>query len=398
MNILVTGATGFLGQQLVPLLKARGHKLAVLGRDQSRLEELFPDLECYDYSGVDRALAGREAVLHLAALNKDKNATYADYHAVNVKLLTEIAAKSIRSEVKCFVNFTTLHTFTKASSNYSITKREGVEALRAISRESINLYLPAVVGSRYSGRIAKIKSLPVPKPIKDVLTEFLFALKPTVHINSIAGFVESIERPYRGDFFIVSQIDRNMFYAFSKRAIDLSFAVLVILIFWWLMLTIWVAVKLSSKGPALFTQERIGINGQSFVCYKFRTMSLGTTQDATHKVSISSVTPIGHILRSSKLDELPQVWNILKNEISLVGPRPCLPNQIDLIEARKSRGVHRIKPGITGLAQINGVDMSDPERLATWDSRYGAQRTLLLDLAIIFASFFGRGSGDRVRK
>ena len=103
-------------------------------------------------------------------------------------------------------------------------------------------------------------------------------------------------------------------------------------------------------------------------------------------------------MRATKLDELPQIWNILRNEVSLIGPRPCLPVQDELIEARRRRGVLTIKPGISGLAQINGIDMSEPERLACWDARYVALQSLLLDLKVIFATATGSGQGDKIVK
>ncbi|KRC82774.1 lipid carrier--UDP-N-acetylgalactosaminyltransferase [Sphingomonas sp. Root241] len=179
---------------------------------------------------------------------------------------------------------------------------------------------------------------------------------------------------------------------------DLAFAVVVALFFWWLGLLIWIAVRLSSTGPGLFAQERVGRDGRTFVCYKFRTMKIGTAQLGTHEISTSAVTPLGAFLRRTKLDELPQIWNILRNEISLIGPRPCLPVQTALVAARQRRGVLALTPGITGLAQVNGIDMSDPELLAEWDARYCASQSLLLDLRIALATAAGGGHGDRVRQ
>ncbi len=110
-----------------------------------------------------------------------------------------------------------------------------------------------------------------------------------------------------------------------------------------------------------------------FTCYKLRTMYSYTPSVGTHEVQLSSVTPIGRRLRRWKLDELPHLWNVLRGDMSLVGPRPCLPIQSELIEKRRQMGVLDFRPGITGLAQVAGVDMSDPERLANIDSRIRAE-------------------------
>lgn len=188
-----------------------------------------------------------------------------------------------------------------------------------------------------------------------------------------------------------------MFYDLIKRGIDLTAAVMILLLGWWLFLVIWVLIRRESPGPGIFAQRRIGRHGRVFICYKFRTMKLGTPEQGTHMMNASVVTGMGRWLRRTKCDELPQVWNILRNEISLVGPRPCLPVQTELIAAREARGVLSIKPGITGLAQINGIDMREPDVLAEWDARYLATRSLLLDFKILAATVLGRGQGDRLR-
>ncbi len=115
-----------------------------------------------------------------------------------------------------------------------------------------------------------------------------------------------------------------------------------------------VAIRLESAGPALFRQQRVGRDGKTFTCYKFRTMRSGTVQAASHEVSASAVTRLGAVLRKLKIDELPQAINILRNEMSLIGPRPCLPAQTALIAERTRRGVLALKPGITGYAQVQG--------------------------------------------
>ncbi|KJS19027.1 MAG: lipid carrier : UDP-N-acetylgalactosaminyltransferase [Hoeflea sp. BRH_c9] len=182
------------------------------------------------------------------------------------------------------------------------------------------------------------------------------------------------------------------------RVVDLTFALGVVVLLGWALLAIWALVRLRSPGPGIFAQTRVGKHAKHFVCYKFRTMKVGTPQSGTHEASASAITPFGQFLRSTKLDELPQVWNLLRNEMTLIGPRPCLPVQTELIEARRSRGVFAVKPGISGLAQINGIDMSDPQKLSKWDSRYIALQCLTLDLKIALATIRGGGQGDKISR
>ena len=185
-------------------------------------------------------------------------------------------------------------------------------------------------------------------------------------------------------------------YAAQKRAIDLIFALAVVILGGWLMLAVWLLIRVESKGPGLFMQERVGQHGDLITVYKFRTMHVGTREAGTHEIAASAVTRVGRLLRRTKIDELPQVINIFRNELSLVGPRPCLPSQTELVDARGAAGVLTVKPGITGLAQVNAIDMSDPYVLTEWDSRYLTERSVGLDLRIIVSTFAGSGRGDRV--
>ena len=147
----------------------------------------------------------------------------------------------------------------------------------------------------------------------------------------------------------------------------------------------------------LFRQERVGRYQRPFVLVKFRTMAPGTASVATHLAMASAVTPVGHVLRRFKLDELPQLWNVLMGDMSLVGPRPCLFNQEELIAERARRGVFDVRPGITGLAQIKGIDMSSPSLVARLDSRMLRSLTLRQYFHYIFLTVIGRGTGDRVK-
>lgn len=150
-------------------------------------------------------------------------------------------------------------------------------------------------------------------------------------------------------------------------------------------------------GSPLFRQERVGKNMKPFVLLKFRTMKPDAKSVATHLANTSDITPFGRFLRRTKLDELPQLINVFKGEMSLVGPRPNLFNQDELIEERRKRNVYCYLPGITGLAQIQEIDMSTPEKLARVDAEMLEDLTVQNYFKYIFATIIGKGQGDRVK-
>ncbi|OHY79834.1 sugar transferase [Marinobacter sp. AC-23] len=161
------------------------------------------------------------------------------------------------------------------------------------------------------------------------------------------------------------------------------------------LLILWV-VGYFDTGSPLFRQQRVGRNKKPFTLVKFRTMKKGTASVASHLASADAITPFGRFLRRTKLDELPQLWNVLKGEMSLVGPRPCLFNQEELIAEREQRGALEARPGITGLAQVNDIDMSTPKLLAETDAKMLASLNISAYFKYIFMTVFGKGSGDRV--
>lgn len=150
-------------------------------------------------------------------------------------------------------------------------------------------------------------------------------------------------------------------------------------------------------GSPVFCQQRVGRNKKPFTLVKFRTMKLDTASVASHLASTASITKLGSFLRKSKIDELPQLWNVLKGEMSLVGPRPCLFNQDELIQERDARGVFDVRPGITGLAQVNDIDMSTPELLAETDAKMIREMSVNKYFTFILQTVTGKGSGDRVK-
>ncbi|MBN9063276.1 MAG: sugar transferase [Rhizobiales bacterium] len=183
----------------------------------------------------------------------------------------------------------------------------------------------------------------------------------------------------------------------AKRAFDIVASFLGLVCLSPLTLAVAIIVRTTSPGGAIFSQARVGRDEKIFKCHKFRTMAIGTPVAGTHEVSASWVTPIGRRLRALKLDELPQLWNVLKGEMSLVGPRPCLPTQSAVIEARRRLNVFRISPGVTGPAQIAGIDMSSPAELAEADAAYMKSASLPGDLRLIILTAAGKGGGDRIR-
>lgn len=173
---------------------------------------------------------------------------------------------------------------------------------------------------------------------------------------------------------------------FSLSGLILGFPILLII----------TLLGLLDTGAPIFCQQRVGHFKRPFILVKFRTMKPNTAHVASHLASSSAVTSLGRILRKTKLDELPQLWNVLKGEMSLVGPRPCLYNQHQLIDEREKRAVFRVRPGITGLAQINAIDMSTPQLLAKTDAQMIKDLTITKYFYYIVLTFLGRGLGDRV--
>ena len=168
------------------------------------------------------------------------------------------------------------------------------------------------------------------------------------------------------------------------------------LLFGFPLLLLLVVIGFFDTGSPVFRQERVGRNKRPFTLVKFRTMKKDTASVASHLASASAITPFGHFLRRTKLDELPQLWNVLKGEMSLVGPRPCLFNQEELIAEREQRGVLAARPGITGLAQVNDIDMSTPMLLAETDQKMLENLTVGAYFKYIFMTVSGKGAGDRV--
>ncbi len=180
------------------------------------------------------------------------------------------------------------------------------------------------------------------------------------------------------------------------RLIDFLAAFFGLLLLWPVLLIITI-VGFFDTGSPIFIQERVGRNKKPFTLVKFRTMSVDTASVASHLASSASITGFGSFLRKTKLDELPQLWNVLIGEMSLVGPRPGLFNQEELIHERDVKNVFAVRPGITGLAQVNEIDMSTPELLAKTDRKMIDTLTIGNYFKYILKTVSGSGRGDRVK-
>ena len=181
------------------------------------------------------------------------------------------------------------------------------------------------------------------------------------------------------------------------RIFDFIFSFIGLVLFSPIFLVL-IVIGYFDTGSPIFKQERVGKGKQLFKLMKFRSMHVNAPSVATHLASASSITPFGSFLRKSKLDELPQLWNVFIGDMSLVGPRPNLFNQKELIYERDSRGVYSVRPGITGLAQINKIDMSTPPLLAETDAKMIQELNTLGYFKYIFLTVFGKGFGDRIVK
>ncbi|KOP77796.1 capsular biosynthesis protein [Lysinibacillus sp. FJAT-14745] len=175
-----------------------------------------------------------------------------------------------------------------------------------------------------------------------------------------------------------------------KRLLDIILSLIAIIILAVPMVFVSIAIKITSKGPILFTQKRVGKNGTHFEIYKFRSMFIETPDVSTEDLGdpTSYITPVGKFIRKTSIDELPQLLNIIKGDMSIVGPRPALYNQYELIEMRNNVNVNSVRPGLTGYAQVMGRDFISDKEKVDYDQYYVDNKSVMLDIKIIWMTFF----------
>ncbi len=178
-----------------------------------------------------------------------------------------------------------------------------------------------------------------------------------------------------------------MYFLFGKRLFDIFFSLMALLLLMPVMLLVALLIKLFDPGPVIFKQHRVGRCGIIFAIYKFRSMPVNTENVPSNRVVAVKIGPIGKFIRRTNIDELPQLLNILKGDMSIVGPRPPLPSQIELIEARRKNGALNCRPGLTGLAQVNSFDGMTTLQKAEFDGEYAISLGLVGDLKIILGTF-----------
>jgi lipopolysaccharide/colanic/teichoic acid biosynthesis glycosyltransferase len=398
-HFLLIGGSGFIGTQISRHLIDQGHTVTVVSaRTLTR-----SDLALGKIPSLVADIAGVDAVVMLSVINNDSDAAEAEVWWINVDLpLALLLEFSKYSKVPFFLFGSTHADDLRKTDLYSRTKMRLFQEVKRLSHYPSAFYIiPPVYGRQFVKKMSKIDVLPV--FVRSIIVTIIGAFFPIIHSNLIANQINQDLTEFRKSRLpLVRRLsddqNRNPVFMFTTRLFDMLIAISILLVFGWLMVLIATSVKATSSGPVLFRQRRVGIGGSEFECLKFRTMAVGTRNLPTHQVSNDATTTIGKILRKYKLDELPQAINILRNDMSWIGPRPCLPSQSELIAERHKLGVFAVKPGITGLSQIRGIDMSDPKKLARSDAEFLQKRSILLYLKITVQTITGSGRGDRLAK
>lgn len=178
----------------------------------------------------------------------------------------------------------------------------------------------------------------------------------------------------------------SLIYLFFKRVVDIIVSLCALIVLTPILIIISILIKTDSKGPVIFKQNRVGVNSKEFTIYKFRSMNVGAPEVASNSLKnyTNHVTAIGKFIRKTSLDELPQLINVMKGDMSLVGPRPVISSEVELLELRRKFGIDKALPGITGWAQVNGRDNMTLARKIYLENEYNQNRNFFFDIKILF--------------
>ena len=506
-GILITGASGFIGRQLVERLVAEGRLINIAGRQnpfagplvESGQIRFFPIDAIGPNTDWHPALKGCTSIIHLAAQVPVRGLDEAVFDTVNAQGTARLVQQAGEAGIERIVIASSIFAITPAANDdvvgddftpqpataYGRSKlaaEASVAEFVARGRSAISLRFPMVYGAKAGGNWARLKqlaALPVPLPlalaqnrrsmlaVENAVDAILHAQANVSPDNSGAYAVSEGEAPSLAEIVTLLRkgrgsspllipvplailrallrglgqsgmadsllgslvVDGSRFsrvfnwkpvtdtasaitasavqssgvknsrgHAIIKRLFDVVLAATGLVLLSPLILLLAVLIRVTSAGPAIFVQDRVGRHEKPFACYKFRTMTTGAPVAGSHQVGSSWITPFGRKLRRFKLDEIPQLINVLRGHMSLVGPRPCLPVQDDVIAARRNNSVFVVRPGITGLAQLQGIDMSTPELLAKIDRTYIETQSLMGDIGLLLRTLTGSGSGDAAGK
>lgn len=383
--IVIAGATGFVASEIVAHI-GDGHYLIGLSRRTQECPPHFNEMITFDE--FFKKNHSFDIMVNCAVVNNNSKHSIKEFYNANVSLALRLAEATSLAEAK-MVQLSSIHALDLSNETpYAASKR--CLSKKILSRGCDNVYevyLGTVYGRKFSGRLRFLNNFP--ESICQRLLVLARAFKPMVHVKKLTSLIEEIivDNQLNRQIILTDSLRKNWAYSLFSASLNCFVCLGTLVVFSWLLVFISILVQFFSSGPVIFRQTRHGKNGLHFTCYKFRTMKTGTVQVGSHLAPNANITQIGKTLRRTKLDELPQCFNILRREMQFIGPRPCLPSQVELITEREKLGVNNIMPGITGYSQVRQVDMSQPELLAKTDAEYLGMRCIALDIQIVLQTF-----------
>ena len=379
----MAGSSGLVGSQLVHLLSQEEHELLLVSEDPAEIGAKFPSVAAGAYAEWEHLAKGFDVFLQMDLPISPVTGKSGKLNRAAPGSSARLSSAAKRIGIPRFVQCASFRALTdRPGSPYAQSvASEYEEVLQNFGESAELIFLGRIAGSRYARR--KFWHFRYPERFDFLSSEILSAIIPTTQIEDLAKFLSSPRVFGQSRTLVLTDGNaKNFTYSIWRAAVDGVFVVAVLLLAP-LLLIAWIAVLIESGRPGIFSQDRVGERGSIFRCFKIRTMRTGTSLIATHKVGTDAVTRVGGFLRRFKIDELPQVWNVFRGEMSVVGPRPCLPNQHEVVRSRLAHDVIDYRPGLTGWAQACGVDMRDPDTLAILDAQYLSLRSVWFDAFVI---------------